>query len=490
MPRIPYVSADLKGPIPDAIRVRRGDRGLTALDRSLLQAPSVAEGWNKLLGAIRTGSSLADDLREIMILRVAVRNRASYEWVQHAPVATKAGVTDGQLSTIGDVFNVLDAKLKQPLSPIQQAAVALADDMTQYIHVRDQTFDTLRKLLAESKGEENSNKEMTEAILTVATYNMVSRFLVATDVADHANKPCPVPGLTNEQGDSSSAKTTYPLIRFDYSHGLVQVAGQVQLATKVHFHSMQAPWIVFVNSLMTNLTMWDDVLPSFAAHYNIVTFDQRGHGASSVPPKDCTLDELADDVASVMDALGIERAHAVVGVSQGGATALNFAVRHGKKRADRVIACDTQPASPQANIAAWDERKALARKEGMSALADATVPRWFVAGQSRASDLVRAQTWQRVASTPVEGFAKSASALQGYDLLSKGLERALTEQGLQTLLVAGSADGKLPETLKAFSDMLNSDSVSFVEIPDAGHLPMCDRPELFVQAVLPWLQGR
>jgi hypothetical protein len=67
MPRIPYVPADLPGPIADAIRTRRGDRGLTPLDRSLLQSPSIAEGWSKLLGAVRTGSSLQDDLREIMV---------------------------------------------------------------------------------------------------------------------------------------------------------------------------------------------------------------------------------------------------------------------------------------------------------------------------------------------------------------------------------------------------------------------------------------
>lgn len=67
MPRIPYVASDLPGPVADAIRVRRGDRGLTPLDRSLLQAPPIAEGWSKLLGAVRTGSSLQDDLREIMV---------------------------------------------------------------------------------------------------------------------------------------------------------------------------------------------------------------------------------------------------------------------------------------------------------------------------------------------------------------------------------------------------------------------------------------
>lgn len=53
----------------DAIRQRRGERGLTPLDGMLLNAPPIAEGWNKLLGGVRTGSSLQDDLREIMVSR-------------------------------------------------------------------------------------------------------------------------------------------------------------------------------------------------------------------------------------------------------------------------------------------------------------------------------------------------------------------------------------------------------------------------------------
>lgn len=67
MPRIPYVPADLPGPIADAIRARRGERGLIALDRALLHSPAIAEGWSKLLGAVRTSSSLQDDVREIMV---------------------------------------------------------------------------------------------------------------------------------------------------------------------------------------------------------------------------------------------------------------------------------------------------------------------------------------------------------------------------------------------------------------------------------------
>lgn len=409
-----------------------------------------------------------------------------------------------QLTTIGDVYNLVEASKRGTLSPLQQAAVALADDMTTQVQVRDETFETLRQQLAASSGTDQANKEMTEAVATVAVYNMVSRFLVALDVGDHARIPSPVPGLAvggNSSSSSSSVSTAlaYPTTMFNYSYGLVQVDEGVQLATRVHFHSMQAPWIVLINSLMTNLSMWDWVVPALAQHFNIATYDQRGHGQSTVPPEAprCTLDVLADDTAAVMDALGVARAHAVVGVSQGGATALTFALRHGAARTARIVACDTQPVSPQANIGAWDERIALARSQGMPALAAATVPRWFVAGQSKASDAVRTLLGHMVSATPVEGFARAARSLQGYDLVSRGLVDALRQPDaggarLRTLLVAGSADGKLPETLEGFAQQANTDApsgtdVRFAKIARAGHLPMCDAPDDFVAAVLPFL---
>ena len=65
--RVPGVPADTPGPIADEIRARRGSRGLSPLDTMLLNAPPIAAGWSNLLGAIRTGSTLEDDLREIMV---------------------------------------------------------------------------------------------------------------------------------------------------------------------------------------------------------------------------------------------------------------------------------------------------------------------------------------------------------------------------------------------------------------------------------------
>ena len=67
MPAVPYLPQDISGSVANEIRSRRGAEGLLPLDKILLHAPPIAEGWSKLLGAVRTGSLLEDDLREIIV---------------------------------------------------------------------------------------------------------------------------------------------------------------------------------------------------------------------------------------------------------------------------------------------------------------------------------------------------------------------------------------------------------------------------------------
>lgn len=94
-----------------------------------------------------------------------------------------------------------------------------------------------------------------------ATYNMVSRFLVALDVGEMAADTLPLPETKEE------------------TH-FVDVGDGVKLHVKTATRTGDkgAPWLVFVNSLMTNSTMWDATLPRLSKKYNLLTFDQRGHG--------------------------------------------------------------------------------------------------------------------------------------------------------------------------------------------------------------------
>lgn len=177
----------------------------------------------------------------------------------------------------------------------------------------------------------------------------------------------------------------------------------------------------------------------------------------------------------------------MVGVSQGGATTLAFAHEH-SDLFSRLVACDTQATSPAANSKAWDERIALAREQGMTPLADVTVPRWFPAGSEFVVGGRReAFVHDMITSTDVEGFAMGAAALQGYDILP-GLAEKL--KGKKVMLIAGERDGGLPGVLKTLKETLEKDGVDarFECIPGAGHLPMLDGAQAWLDVVEKFLE--
>ncbi len=131
----------------------------------LLNSTPLAEGWEKLLTAIRNRSSVPPDLREIVILRVAVLNGAPFEFDAHVPHALKAGVSQARIDALRA------PEIGAPFNPLERAVLALTDEMTRDVHVRDEVFDPLRPHF--------DAKTMVELVATVAAYNMVSRFLEA-----------------------------------------------------------------------------------------------------------------------------------------------------------------------------------------------------------------------------------------------------------------------------------------------------------------------
>ena len=167
MTRLP--EAPDEGPTADLLRARR--RGvLTTLDRLLLHSPPVAEGWNALLGALRGGTTLPDDLRELVVLRVAVLNAAEFEWTSHAPIARRAGLTDLHLR----VLRADDALAEPVWSPVQAAVLRFTDASTRDVAVPDAVVAALREHL--------DDRQVVELAVLVGGYGMVSRFLVALDV--------------------------------------------------------------------------------------------------------------------------------------------------------------------------------------------------------------------------------------------------------------------------------------------------------------------
>ena len=171
MARLPLADPDAPEAAPLAARITAERGSVLDLYRMLLHAPPVAEGWLRYLTAIRQQCALPGALRELVIMRVAALNGASYEAEQHVPYALREGVSRGQLDALG-------AWEASPLFAARERAVlAYTDAMTRAVRVPDDVFAAVRA--------EFDDRLIVELTATVAAYNMVSRFLEALGIHAH-----------------------------------------------------------------------------------------------------------------------------------------------------------------------------------------------------------------------------------------------------------------------------------------------------------------
>ncbi|MBU4612670.1 carboxymuconolactone decarboxylase family protein [Achromobacter sp. GG226] len=140
---------------------------VSPLYQVLLHSPVVAEGWEALLTAIRQKTAVPADLRELVILRVAMLNGAPYEFEAHVPHALAAGLPAGLIDAVRAAG---DGPLTG-LEPPQAEILALTDAMTRGIEVPDAVYAPL--------AARYGHGTQLEIVATVAAYNMVSRLLVA-----------------------------------------------------------------------------------------------------------------------------------------------------------------------------------------------------------------------------------------------------------------------------------------------------------------------
>jgi 3-oxoadipate enol-lactonase len=242
----------------------------------------------------------------------------------------------------------------------------------------------------------------------------------------------------------------------------------------------RAPWLVFSNSLATSLSMWDEQMTALKDSFRVLRYDQRGHGGTDAPAGRYAFDTLLADALGLMDALKIEKAH-FAGLSMGGATALGLAERQPQRFHSIVVAdspCQSTPQSSQQ----WEERIAVAQKQGIEALVEPTVARWFppetVAGNPPHLDKIRAM----IRATPVNGFIGCAAALAAHDYAS-----AVASVKCPTLFIVGEKDGATPAAMDKLHEKLAGSR--FVTLPGAGHISNMDRPGEFSRALREFLQA-
>lgn len=227
-----------------------------------------------------------------------------------------------------------------------------------------------------------------------------------------------------------------------------------------------APAIVLINSLGTDCRIWDAVVPGLADRYRVIRYDKRGHGLSQVPPAPYRMDDHSADLRGLLDHYGLDRA-LVVGLSIGGLIALGLAAGDEQRLAGLVM-MDT--AHRIGDAEGWNARIAAIEKDGIAAIADQILSRWFTPSFRSPDNPAFTGYSSMLLHTPAEGYLGSCAALRDADHT-----RTAKHLSTPTLCLVGDQDGSTPPDLvRSCADLIAGSRFEIIE--GAGHLPCIEQP--------------
>lgn len=238
-----------------------------------------------------------------------------------------------------------------------------------------------------------------------------------------------------------------------------------------------APVVAFSNSIGTTLAMWDALVPALRGRYRILRYDTRGHGRSQLVDQPITIDDLADDLLGLLDALAIERVH-LVGLSLGGMTAQALASRAPDRLASLTLIA-TAARAP--NPGGFAERAALVRAKGMGPVVDTVRRLWFTPDFLASAPDKVAPVLEAFAGLDPAGYAACCDAISRMDL-----RPALGRVRAPTLIIAGRDD---PATPVASAEKIATliPQAELVVLPKAAHLLVIEQPDAAAAHLLAFL---
>ncbi len=204
-----------------------------------------------------------------------------------------------------------------------------------------------------------------------------------------------------------------------------------------------------------------------------------GTAAHPSRPAPTTIDDLGGDLVDLLDEVGAERV-SFCGLSLGGVEGMWLAV-NAPERVERLALCCTAAAFPPRQ--GWIDRAATVRAEGMGAIVDAVLGRWFRLSYHEAHPEVVARFRAMLTSTPAEGYAVCCDVLADADLTPR-----LAEITAPTLVLTGSDDPVVtPADGDALAAAITGAGHSVVE--GAAHIANVEQPDAFTAALLRHLGG-
>ena len=236
------------------------------------------------------------------------------------------------------------------------------------------------------------------------------------------------------------------------------------------------PVLVLSHSIGTDHGMWDPQVPDLLAHFRVLRYDTRGHGASEAPAGEYTIDDLGSDLLQLADALEI-RKFAFCGLSLGGAIGQWIAI-HAPERVTRLVLANTSPQfHPRKN---WEMRMEAVRTGGIAAIAEMALSRFFSPKSLEGKNPFVPGIRSTLLGTNVDGYLGCCAALRDANLAA-----GLSQISAPTLVIVGESDVSTPWSGHAeFFQAIPG--VRIVRI-SAAHLSNLERPRTFNTEILNFL---
>ncbi len=241
-----------------------------------------------------------------------------------------------------------------------------------------------------------------------------------------------------------------------------------------HVVQGQGPVVMLSHALGCDMGMWDEVAALLSGTHTVIRYDHRGHGASAGGGSPFSMDDLASDAASLIDALALGPVH-FVGVSMGGMTAQALAARHPALVRSVTVAHAASHYDATARQG-WQARIDTVCREGMAAVADAALQRWLSADYIAAHPARVAQLRATLLGTSATAYAHACEAVAAIDL-----QAGNARIRCPALVVAGARDQATP---------LACSQVIAAQIPgaqlaviDTAHIGCVEQPAVFADLV-------
>ena len=236
-----------------------------------------------------------------------------------------------------------------------------------------------------------------------------------------------------------------------------------------------APALIFAHALGTDHTIWSDTI-KLLPHYQCLTYDQRGHGASDCPAPPYTMGALIRDIECLTDHFALKSA-VIIGASLGGLVAQGLAV----KRLDLILAMVlSNTAARIGTPVMWQQRIEAVRADGLDAYADGAMQR--ILGPTYKTHPNLPYLRNLLTQTNPDGWIGCAAAIAGTDFYT-----TTASLRLPTLAIAGARDGTTPPDLvRETAELIPGHR--FALMRGVGHLPMVEKPAEYAALLETFLQ--